>query len=47
MREMIAEILADYGNEAEIENADGTCAVRAFLQPVTAKSWDNMCRTGR
>ena len=23
MREMIAEILADYGNEAEIENADG------------------------
>ena len=45
MREKIARILALYGSDVRIEKADGECAVRAFIQPVTAHGWDSIRKT--
>ena len=47
MREMIERILAAYGSGMTIVCADGEKAVRAFLQPVTEKSREDMRRTIR
>ncbi|MBQ5749673.1 MAG: hypothetical protein IIV87_05895 [Oscillospiraceae bacterium] len=47
MKEKIARILDGYGSEVRIEKADGVCAVRAFIQPVTANGWDSMRKTVR
>lgn len=38
MRERIDKILAQYGSEMLLAQADGERTVRAFLQPVTASS---------
>ena len=45
MKEKIARILEAYGSDVRIEKADGACAVRAFIQPVTASGWDSVRKT--
>lgn len=46
MRRMIESILAGYGSPVTITRADGTAAaVRAFVQPVTEKSWQSIQKT--
>lgn len=43
MKELLDAILAGYGSAMTILHEDGTqIPVRAFLQPVTGKSWQNM-----
>lgn len=43
MQQMIAAILMQYGTAVTVRRPDGTeVSVRAFIQPVTAKSWLNM-----
>lgn len=46
MRRMIESILLGYGSAVTLTRADGRQAeVRAFVQPVTEKSWQNMRKT--
>ena len=43
MQQMIAAILMQYGSTVTVRSLDGSqTVVRAFIQPVTAKSWRNM-----
>lgn len=45
MKTRIRRILEGYGSDMKLIRADGAKTVRAFLQPVTAKSWEAMRRT--
>ena len=46
MKRMIDSILAGYGSLVTITRADGkNTDVRAFVQPVTEKSWQNLQKT--
>lgn len=46
MKRMIDSILDGYGSVVTISRADGTeVAARAFVQPVTEKSWQSMQKT--
>ena len=42
MKEEIAAILQDFGDRVELLRDGAPVTVRAFLQPVTSKSWQNM-----
>ncbi len=43
MKELLDAILTGYGSEMTVLHEDGTQeSVRAFLQPVSSKSWQNM-----
>ena len=44
MREIIERIIADYGSTVTAAENGGERSFRAFLQPVTSKSWQNMER---
>lgn len=44
MREQIARLLRDFGSAVTVHFDDGDREVRAFLQPVTSRSWQNMER---
>ena len=44
MKDAIEAILWDYGDTVVIEHGGQSAEVRAFLQPVTSKSWQNMER---
>lgn len=44
MKEIIERIIANYGSTVTIVREEGTQAVKAFLQLVTSKSWQNMER---
>ncbi len=41
---MIASLLRQYGDEVQIVREGKTESVRAFLQPVMSRSWQNMQR---
>ena len=46
MKRMIDSILQGYGSLVTITRTDGrTAGVRAFVQPVTDKSWQNLQKT--
>lgn len=46
MQQMIADILTQYGSTVTLRKSDGTeQTLRAFIQPVTAKSLLNMRKT--
>lgn len=42
MKAEIEEILRDFGDTVTVGHGGQSTAVRAFLQPVTSKSWQNM-----
>lgn len=42
MREIIESIIQNYGSTVESVQAEAAQSYRAFLQPVTSKSWQNM-----
>ena len=42
MRGIIESIIEQYGSEIQAVRGDRTRCFRAFLQPVTSKSWQNM-----
>lgn len=44
MRALVEMLLQQYGSNVTVVNEDGSTTVRAFLQPVTSKSWQNMER---
>lgn len=43
MKRMLERILREYGND--IETADGSVSLRGFIQPVTARSQQNLHRS--
>ena len=46
MKRMIDSILQGYGSPVTITRADGeTADARAFVQPVTERSWQNLQKT--
>lgn len=45
MKTMIDRILAQYGNEMTVTHGKDIQTVRAFLQPVTEKSWSELRKT--
>ena len=44
MNKIIHRIIRDYGSTVTVVKEDGSTTVRAFLQLVTSKSWQNMER---
>lgn len=48
MKQMLQAILAEYGSTVYVVPQTGTAVtVKAFLQPVTTRSWQNMQRVVR
>lgn len=45
MKKTIQQILTAYGSEMKLIRTNGTVVIRAFLQPVTTESWENMRKT--
>lgn len=45
MKTMIDRILAQYGSEMTVTHGKDAQTVRAFLQPVTEKSWSELRKT--
>lgn len=45
MKTMIDRILAQYGSEMAVTHGANTQMVRAFLQPVTERSWSELRKT--
>ena len=45
MKQAIAFVLQHYGSTVEAVTGESTRSFRAFLQPVTSKSWQNMEHT--
>lgn len=44
MRDVIARLIDLYGSDLTVSREDGETQVKAFLQLVTSKSWQNMDR---
>ena len=44
MKEIISRIIRNYGSTVKVVGEDKTTEIRAFLQLVTSKSWQNMER---
>lgn len=44
MKEQIARLLSRYGSTVTVHFEKEDCIVRALLQPVTSRSWQNMER---
>ncbi len=44
MRELIETIIQNYGSTVTMVQGEASESFRAFLQPVTSKSWQNMER---
>ena len=42
MKAAVEAVLRDYGQTVTVTHAGQSTQVRAFLQPVTSKSWQNM-----
>ena len=42
MKEALSRVIRYYGSTVTVQTPDGEKEVRAFVQPVTGKSWQNM-----